>query len=299
MTGTASQTTLGKMPAKSLSAAAQVLTTVELLEQILLRLDMKTLLLSQRVSLGWNAAISQSSMLNKKLFFKPAARKDLLELRMLEEELHPNTLFNLEENLDSNISQVDMGKIWNVWCMGEEIRDIRGRFITFGDCETIVYNPLLLRQQFVAHNPFRLLQLREIPRFMPLDRPKTMLESSTPMPEQRGSWDRMLLVQPSSMKVKTQLSGDQYEQGFEFNWRYYIRLDFDSRMDLGQYLVEAERWARNQDLESGDQDFESTIPRTRTLAFDFIRVGLGNTTRLTILGQPADGTTVLGLSGEV
>lgn len=51
---------------------AQVLSTTELLEMILLQLPLKDLLLAQRVSTKWKAVIDASPDLQKALFFQPA-----------------------------------------------------------------------------------------------------------------------------------------------------------------------------------------------------------------------------------
>ncbi|KFY43191.1 hypothetical protein V494_02083 [Pseudogymnoascus sp. VKM F-4513 (FW-928)] len=54
------------------SAANAVLSIPELLEAILLDVDMKTLLLSQRVNRNWASIITASSVLQQALFFQPA-----------------------------------------------------------------------------------------------------------------------------------------------------------------------------------------------------------------------------------
>ncbi|KFY08403.1 hypothetical protein V492_06268 [Pseudogymnoascus sp. VKM F-4246] len=54
------------------SAANAVLSIPELLEAILLDVDMKTLLLSQRVNRNWASIIAASSVLQQALFFQPA-----------------------------------------------------------------------------------------------------------------------------------------------------------------------------------------------------------------------------------
>lgn len=57
---------------KTTALYAQVLCTTELLEMILLRLPLKDLLLSQRVSPKWQAVIRGSQDLQKALFIRPA-----------------------------------------------------------------------------------------------------------------------------------------------------------------------------------------------------------------------------------
>lgn len=56
------------------SAVDRVINTIELLEGILINLDMKTLLLSQRVSKQFNAVIAGSTSLQQALFFKQAPK---------------------------------------------------------------------------------------------------------------------------------------------------------------------------------------------------------------------------------
>lgn len=65
-------------------AATGVLETTELLENIMRFLDMKTLLLSQRVDKRWRTTIKDSIMLQKKLFMRPAALEDIVDLDLTE-----------------------------------------------------------------------------------------------------------------------------------------------------------------------------------------------------------------------
>ncbi|KAK4624253.1 hypothetical protein CLAFUW4_06077 [Fulvia fulva] len=58
---------------KAASAIPAVFNTTELLEKILLRTDMKTLLLAQRVCRKWKAVIGASSTIQKKLFMVPVS----------------------------------------------------------------------------------------------------------------------------------------------------------------------------------------------------------------------------------
>lgn len=67
----------------SFEAATAVLETTEMLENIMRFLDMKTLLLSQRVDKRWQATIKGSIMLQKKLFMLPATLGDVFELEMM------------------------------------------------------------------------------------------------------------------------------------------------------------------------------------------------------------------------
>lgn len=58
-------------------AAAQVLATYELLEDILLHLPLRQLLLSQRVNTGFRDVIRRSDKINRALFFTQEAKGDL------------------------------------------------------------------------------------------------------------------------------------------------------------------------------------------------------------------------------
>lgn len=60
------------LPHPHRTATRKVLGAQELLEQILINMDVRTLLLAQRVDRRWNATIVSSSDLQIKLFFKPA-----------------------------------------------------------------------------------------------------------------------------------------------------------------------------------------------------------------------------------
>ncbi|KAK3691330.1 hypothetical protein LTR37_018691 [Vermiconidia calcicola] len=62
------------------AAAIAVATTTELLEHILLLLDMKTLLLAQRVNRKFQSVINKSANLQKKLFFVHTSTKEAVEL---------------------------------------------------------------------------------------------------------------------------------------------------------------------------------------------------------------------------
>ena len=68
---------------KTASAVIQVFGTVELLEAVLLLLPLKTLLLSQRVSQKWKAAISGSQKLQQALFYTPIESSTKLAIDML------------------------------------------------------------------------------------------------------------------------------------------------------------------------------------------------------------------------
>lgn len=85
---TRSSTTTRSMAFKSLTAARNaVFSTTELLENILLHLPMKTLLLAQRTCLNWRDVIKRSKPLQQALFFKPREVKVFWKLDKKHEKL--------------------------------------------------------------------------------------------------------------------------------------------------------------------------------------------------------------------
>jgi hypothetical protein len=79
--------------------------TAELFEQIFLRLDMKTLLLSQRVSKEWRDFITQTTSLQKKLFFQPIDLK--AAIRFSKTESHLQDLFITQTPLRPGLRTVE------------------------------------------------------------------------------------------------------------------------------------------------------------------------------------------------
>lgn len=65
-----------------MKAAHDALHTAELLELILIGVDMRTLLVAQRVSRYWYESMKNSVRLQKKLFLIPATTKDIIELNI-------------------------------------------------------------------------------------------------------------------------------------------------------------------------------------------------------------------------
>lgn len=63
---------MAEEPSNSQDNAHAVFFVAELLENTLIDVDMKTLLLSQRVNRFWLQVIGNSQLLQKKLFFLPA-----------------------------------------------------------------------------------------------------------------------------------------------------------------------------------------------------------------------------------
>lgn len=159
-----------------------VLATNELFEQILLGLDIKTLLLSQRVDGHWRAMISKSTLLQKKLYFLPATKDDMPKLNTLE--------VVLGRGLDVNAIKV-----------GQDPADEENG-------ELLVLNSLLLKLTVVAYAGATYTRegvlrgattsssVRIAPQYYPSI--EGMLETES-QPTHLGvppSWERMLLVQP-------------------------------------------------------------------------------------------------------
>ncbi|KAK5718421.1 hypothetical protein LTR15_008148 [Elasticomyces elasticus] len=65
-------TTQSRPAETAMPVAKHVFGTGELFDEILKHVDMKTLLLSQRVSRSWKTSIASSSLMQQKLFLKPA-----------------------------------------------------------------------------------------------------------------------------------------------------------------------------------------------------------------------------------
>lgn len=167
-------------------AAQVVLATNELFEQILLELDMRTLLLAQRVDYRWYALINQSKSLQKKLFFIPATRQDLKKLNLLE----------MSNEHDLNINAIKVHK-----CP-----------LRKGEPDILVLNPLLMTQQTLQHEGIihpQEASLRRSPpseaeyqrRWWPKEsslknKPKSQQFESINKSKMHPSWTKMLLVQP-------------------------------------------------------------------------------------------------------
>ncbi|KAK4902713.1 hypothetical protein LTR27_000652 [Elasticomyces elasticus] len=74
------RTTQNQPVETAIPAAKRVFGIGELFDDILKHVDMKTLLLSQRVSRSWKTSITRSNMMQKKLFLKPADLKEMKRL---------------------------------------------------------------------------------------------------------------------------------------------------------------------------------------------------------------------------
>ncbi|KAK3690774.1 hypothetical protein LTR37_018996 [Vermiconidia calcicola] len=111
--------------------AEAVLMITELLENILLFLPMKDALLAQRVSRKWNAVISESSALQKKLFF-------------LAEETTSRWCFQfVDDDRNCRVTKVDP----NAAVDKRGWRDAANHRVTRCVTDVAMFNPLLLRDK--------------------------------------------------------------------------------------------------------------------------------------------------------
>lgn len=169
-------------------ATTAVLTTVELLEQILLHVDMRTLLLSQRVSFTWFETILESKRLKQKLFFADATRAELPGL--LEFQDRP-TVDTSGKNEDPTVPP-------NIWQMGETTIP----YTELVGGQTILFNPLLLQISDVGNGTGeQVLQFRQDTPQKIAKAMQTKQKVSDPRytitdPHIRTSRDRMLLIHP-------------------------------------------------------------------------------------------------------
>lgn len=125
-------------PRSSTPAADNVLKTTEPLEMILVRVDVKTLLLAQRVAPVWRANVTSSKVLQKKLFFLPATREELPGLNIVAEGKLSTTLPKSAETKRSFAQRSH-----NVLTLGFRPTQHRPRGL-IDYRQTVVYNPLVL-----------------------------------------------------------------------------------------------------------------------------------------------------------
>ncbi|EME41970.1 hypothetical protein DOTSEDRAFT_54458 [Dothistroma septosporum NZE10] len=93
-----------------MSAASQVLGTVELLECVLAELDMQTLLHSQRVNCTFRNTIQKSSRLRQRLWLEPGDGAYFLDERLIDLAKYPrvNPLLDAPQVLDIAMFSVDV-----------------------------------------------------------------------------------------------------------------------------------------------------------------------------------------------
>lgn len=152
-------------------ARVAVFETVELLEQILLHLPMKDLLLKSRVCKHWQNAIIGSLCIQRALFMKPEPTGCVMRFRL------PDTL--------NKISEDDPIRFWYGQKGGH-------------DFQLAYLNPLLVEQK--EHPEYQVL----------LDRAEEgMIEKFTALPIKNcidikscGSWQRMYLTQPPETTIR-------------------------------------------------------------------------------------------------
>lgn len=174
----------------------------ELFEQIMIHVDMRTLLLAQRVDKHWHMTISTSKPLQQKLFLLPATRAQLIALNTIElcpavwhpddDDKRPPTQFGPATQPEDryNICKLP-GKCYTT-----------GPYHPPRDFQLVVYNPIILNMPKSKYKP-------------PVLQPKIR---SVPDSTVRPSWEKMLIVQPPQPKklmyfVDTRYSSCQYRAG--------------------------------------------------------------------------------------
>lgn len=201
-------------------AVSRVFSTPELTEMIFLGLDMKTLLMVQRVSSGFKANIDGSKKCQKKLFFEPATWEESRGLNLVE-----NCHFYTWHGGDIT------AQTHNVWRVGPKSQDCEG------DCEMVVHNPLLLKAQeaipyrsFTDGDQFSRLSLwSRQGNDGPLEGKGGQKRVGPPT---NPSWTKMHLVQPANFQIDAVIKG--LVIGGE------IHRSFDSRSKFGTILEQAE-----------------------------------------------------------
>ncbi|GIZ40403.1 hypothetical protein CKM354_000374000 [Cercospora kikuchii] len=142
---------------------------IELFEGILCNLDMKTLLLAQRVDRHWRTIICTSKPMQQKLFFQPATFDQILSLNAVETRLpiteheYPGQKQDNQVTPEPNIFNLVYAQPWKL----------------------VLYNPLLFDPQ-VFESPQLLPKIYQKP------------DSTTIRP----SWEKMLLVQPTQHEIE-------------------------------------------------------------------------------------------------
>ena len=165
-------------------ATVAVLTTTELLEAILIRLDMKTLLLqAQCVSHRWAATIAGSHSLQQKLFMRLATRAEAVKLGMIAPD----------EHLALGSKQ---RPIWD--CSDENTFSDEDFTEDYSNQELIVVNPLLIaRGSAGVHTPgVQLGQLCGLQNEIPTAGPREVGPTYWATDIKPGSWQRMYISMP-------------------------------------------------------------------------------------------------------
>lgn len=217
-----------KIPAQPGSLAAhKVFGTVELLEKILVNLDMKTLLLSQRVNADFNTVITESSKCQKKLFFAPATRDEISSLNMVQDAgyYHPSCCHWPWSN----------SKIYNLWDTDHSLPLSYYRPEP-GWGNIVLYNPLLLSQDSRDYEGYGTNCTSSLHLWQKNNRFKLGEIPEDP------SWKRMLLFQPTSVDVELKIMPDFYSGGMSRAYPYA----YDSGLGFAEFVVGAEEYAHGR-----------------------------------------------------
>ncbi|CAK1355668.1 hypothetical protein CB0940_00631 [Cercospora beticola] len=176
------------------SHSSEVFYVTELFEQIMIHVDMRTLLLAQRVDKHWSTIISTSKPLQQKLFFLPATRAQLIALNTI--ELGP-IIWHPEDDKWWRATQPE--NRYNI-CKFSSKCFMTGTTHSSKPFQLAIYNPILFNMP-KSNNPVLQHKIR-----------------SEPTSTVRPSWEKMLILQPPQPKklmyfVDTRYSSCQYHAG--------------------------------------------------------------------------------------
>lgn len=138
------------IPRHQVSSVAKVFAIPELQEQVLIRLDMKTLLLAQRVSKQWQINIQSTTSLQKKLFLTPATHSELSILNVV--QTYDTTM---ADGSGIPVDRVAI-KVSSTWEMGLLDENHKWNVV-------VALNPLLL-QQLKSSNQSIQWRASEVPK---------------------------------------------------------------------------------------------------------------------------------------
>lgn len=178
----------GAMPREQTSAMFSI---AEILESILISVDMKTILLSQRVNKFWHNVIGNSTKLQKKLFFLPATLEEAIDLMAAD-----NKVINLtrDAQLFSGVTT------WNLLEEEQAVIKTGDEPSQSGPNNVMVLNPLLFALLFgkdidTITYTGRKNTSQKVRRFCNFRRLITKSHQVS------GSWQRMQIAHPFSDRV--------------------------------------------------------------------------------------------------
>lgn len=136
---------LPNLDPEAASLSAHKVFHINVFEYILLNVDNKTLLLSQRVDSHWKINITNSRLLQKKLFLLSATMKDLPRLNIVEQAHRPR-------NAPTDPDDADAQRSWlRDKLLNHNVSELRGgpwRGSNTGVGQVVIHNPLLLKRVY-------------------------------------------------------------------------------------------------------------------------------------------------------